>query len=124
MIENADGNRSQSLAYPFDIIDDNVPPNVTHPGIVPIGNVIRFTWSTNEFAACSCSYFQHGGLLGTLEDADYYKSHERSLAGLDDDAEFHVEVQCTDLSGNASDRFSMTFELDSAVPGYLPFLSR
>ncbi len=109
----ARSNRSETLQFPVDLVNDTTNPQLT-------GNITESTsgansskiiWTTNEFAD---SIVQYGATPGnytqTVSDNLYVTTHQVTLTGLQEGVAYYYRVSSSDLSGNTFQSAERTFE--------------
>lgn len=116
-LKRAATSQVQYLVYPKDLLGDTQNPIVEDSSTTVSGSTVVISWKTNEFAYCSANYGLQPGIYTELMSDDGFEvDHQIQIAGLDESAQYYVQITCTDQSDNSTIQEEFSFGLDSLAP--------
>ena len=113
----AKANRSYTLAYPTELVNDQTAPqllgNVTQL-LGATANSLQLTWETSEYAISTLEYGTATNSYSQKIVIDSYETNNRiEVPNLEADTTYYGRINMVDLSGNQANSPEFTFALSA-----------
>jgi hypothetical protein len=120
VIQYANADRFYNLSYPFELIGDTIPPQISDLAANGSGLV---QWKTDEYATGEVRYGTQSGIYPySINDPLFSTSHLIRLTDLVPNTTYYYIVVCTDRSGNTAESIEQILLASQLF--YLPVVRR